>query len=142
MSMRSPCFCDHSAIVRDLPFGCPLPSYCPSAVGYTTSLRKNKSCRISTLQLWSRSSVSNCRSRPGCWVCLTFAVSRVMAAIRSFIVWLKDTGKLCVHLMNPRRTWTTARAGDALMVTHNGTKNREHIESVQLYRVFPADQNG
>ena len=63
-------------------------------------------------------------------------------ADRSVIIWLKDTGKLCVQLMNPRRTWTTARAGDAVMLTHNGTKNREHIESVELYRVFPAEHNG
>ncbi len=32
--------------------------------------------------------------------------------------------------------------GDAVMMTHNGTKNREHIESVELYRVFPAEHNG
>ena len=63
-------------------------------------------------------------------------------ADRSVIVWLKDTGKLCVHLMNPRRTWTTTRAGDAVILTHNGTQSREHIESVELYRVFPAEQNG
>ena len=61
---------------------------------------------------------------------------------RSVIIWLKDTHKLCVRLMNPRRTWTTARAGDAVMMTHNGTQSREHIESVELYRVFPADHNG
>ena len=63
-------------------------------------------------------------------------------ADRSVIIWLKDTRKLCVHLMNPRRTWTTARAGDAVMMTHNGTKSRAHIESVELYRVFPATDNG
>ena len=63
-------------------------------------------------------------------------------AERSVIVWLKDTSKLCVRLMNPRRTWTTARAGDAVMMTHNETKSREHIESVELYRVFPAEHNG
>lgn len=61
---------------------------------------------------------------------------------RSVIVWIKDTLKLCVRLMNPRRTWTTALAGDAVMMTHNGTKGPEHIESVELYRVFPAEHNG
>ena len=63
-------------------------------------------------------------------------------ADRSVIIWLKDTGKLCVHLMNPRRTWTTARAGDAVILNVGGVKSREHIESVELYRVFPASSNG
>lgn len=63
-------------------------------------------------------------------------------ADRSVIIWPKDTSKLCVQLMNPRRTWMTARAGDAVMMTHHDTKSREHIESVGLYRVFPTDYNG
>ena len=61
---------------------------------------------------------------------------------RSVIIWLKDTQKLCVRLMNPRRTWTAARAGDAVMLTHDGTQSREHIERVELYRVFPTKHNG
>ena len=61
---------------------------------------------------------------------------------RSVIIWLKNTGKLCVHLMNSRRTWTTARAGDAVILNVGGVKSREHIESVELYRVFPAEHNG
>ena len=61
---------------------------------------------------------------------------------RSVIIWLKDTHKLCVRLMNPRRTWTTARAGDAVILNIGGVKNREHIESVELYRVFPTEHNG
>ena len=63
-------------------------------------------------------------------------------ADRSVIIWPKYTSKLCVRLMNPRRTWMTAMAGDALIMKHNGTQSREHIESVELYRVFPATQNG
>lgn len=63
-------------------------------------------------------------------------------ADRSVIIWPKDTSKLCVQLMNPRRNWMTARAGDAVMMTSNGEKSREHIESVELYRVFPTDHNG
>jgi hypothetical protein len=63
-------------------------------------------------------------------------------ADRSVIVWLNDTAKLCVQLLNGRRTWTTARAGDAVWLSHNGQKTREHIESVELYRVFPTSANG
>jgi len=63
-------------------------------------------------------------------------------AERSVIIWLKDTSKLCVRLMNPRRTWTTARAGDAVILNIGGVKSREYIESVELYRVFPAEYNG
>ena len=63
-------------------------------------------------------------------------------AERSVIIWLKDTSKVCVRLMNPRRTWTTARAGDAVMLNIGGVKSREYIESVELYRVFPAEYNG
>jgi len=61
---------------------------------------------------------------------------------RSIIIRPKDTSKLCVQLMNPRRTWMTARSGDAVIMKHNGTQSREHIESVELYRVFPTDFNG
>ena len=63
-------------------------------------------------------------------------------ADRSVIIWPKDTSKLCVQLMNPRRTWMTARSGDAVILTSDGTKNREHVEAVELYRVFPAAHNG
>ncbi|MEZ6035211.1 MAG: hypothetical protein R3C17_19125 [Planctomycetaceae bacterium] len=63
-------------------------------------------------------------------------------ADRSVIIWLKDSLKLCVHLMNPRRTWTTARAGDAVILNSGGVKSREYIERMELYRVFPASCNG
>ena len=36
----------------------------------------------------------------------------------------------------------TARAGDPVDLTHNGEKSRQYIESVELYRVFPASFNG
>ena len=62
-------------------------------------------------------------------------------AERSVIIWPKDTSKLCVRLMNPRRTWMTARAGDALILTNGGVKSRKQIEAVELYRVFPSTQN-
>jgi hypothetical protein len=61
---------------------------------------------------------------------------------RSVIIWLNDTSKLCVQLMNPRHTWMTARAGDPVDLTTNGKKSRQYIESVELYRVFPASDNG
>lgn len=61
---------------------------------------------------------------------------------RSVIIWLKETRKLFVHLLNPRRTWTTARAGDAVTLNYAGVKSREYIERVELYRVFPASYNG
>jgi len=59
-------------------------------------------------------------------------------ADRSVIIWPEDTSKMCVQLMNPRRTWMTARSGGAIILTSNGTKNQDHIDLVELYRVFPA----
>ena len=63
-------------------------------------------------------------------------------ADRSVIVWPEDTAKLCVQLMNPRRTWLTVQAGDSVMLSHNDDKTRQAVESVELYRVFPASENG
>jgi hypothetical protein len=62
----------------------------------------------------------------------------------SVIVWPADPPipKHCAQLMNGRRTWITARARDAVLLSRNGQKTREHIESVELYRVFPASANG
>ena len=60
----------------------------------------------------------------------------------SVIIWPNDTAKLCVQLMNPRKTWMTARAGDPVDLTTNGKTSRQYIESVELYRVFPATANG
>ena len=61
---------------------------------------------------------------------------------RSVINWPNETAKLCIKLMNPRRTWMTARAGDPVDLTTNGKTSRQYIESVELYRVFPATDNG
>ncbi len=36
----------------------------------------------------------------------------------------------------------TARAGDPVDFTFNGKTSRQYIESVELYRVFPASANG
>ena len=60
----------------------------------------------------------------------------------SVIIWPNDTAKLCVQLMNPRKTWMTARAGDPVDFTFNGKTSRQYIESVELYRVFPASATG
>lgn len=59
-------------------------------------------------------------------------------AERSVIVWPNDTAKLCVQLMNSRRTWFTVQRGDSVIL--NG--NREFVDSIELYRVFPASENG
>lgn len=59
-------------------------------------------------------------------------------AERSVIVWPNDTAKLCVELMNSRRTWFTVQRGDSVIL--NG--NREFVDSIELYRVFPANDNG
>ena len=61
---------------------------------------------------------------------------------RSVIIWVKSDTKLCITLMNPRRNWLTARRGDAVIFKHNGTQGREHIEAIELYRVFPTFFNG
>jgi hypothetical protein len=63
-------------------------------------------------------------------------------ADRSIIIWLNDTSKLWFQLMNPRRTWMTARTGDPVDLKHNGETSRQYIESVELYRVFPTSENG
>jgi len=63
-------------------------------------------------------------------------------ADRSVIVWPEDAAKLCVQLMNPRRTWLTVQAGDSVWLSLNGEKTRQAVESVELYRAFPASDNG
>ena len=79
------------------------------------------------------------------------SIPRIVHAIRftfrgdgetSVIVWPKDTAKLCVRLINSRRTWLHATAGDGVLLTRDGNTDRQYIESVELYRVSPADNNG
>lgn len=57
---------------------------------------------------------------------------------RSVIVWPEETAKLCIRLMNGRRTWFTVQVGDSVIL--NG--NREFVDTIELYRVFPANENG
>ena len=60
----------------------------------------------------------------------------------SVIVWPRETGTLCIRLINSRRTWLHATAGDGVLLTRDGNTDRQYIESVELYRVSPADDNG
>ncbi len=61
----------------------------------------------------------------------------------SVIIWLDAVApKLCVKLMNPRRTWMTARAGDPVDLKIDRETCRQYIYTVELYRVFPANENG
>lgn len=52
----------------------------------------------------------------------------------------RSTG--CARLINSKRTWLTARAGDAVLLTRENSRERYYIESVELYRVSPAAENG
>ncbi len=60
----------------------------------------------------------------------------------SVIVWLNDTAKLCIELLNNRKTWETAQAGDSVWLTSKDEKTRYGIEAIELYRAFPASENG
>lgn len=61
---------------------------------------------------------------------------------RSVIVWLANTEKLCVRLLNPRKSWQTASKGDPILLNHGGQQIRTAVEAVELYRVFPTTENG
>lgn len=79
------------------------------------------------------------------------SLQRIVHAIRftfrgdaetSVIVWPRETGDLCIRLINSRRTWLHATAGDGVLLTRDGNTDRQYIESVELYRVSPAVNNG
>ncbi len=61
---------------------------------------------------------------------------------RSVIDWPRDSSKVCIRLINSRRSWFTARNGDAVLLTHDGKSERQYIATVELDRVFPAEENG
>jgi len=61
---------------------------------------------------------------------------------RSVIVWLNYAAKRCIQLINNRKTWDTVQAGDSVWLTSRGEQTRYGIEAVELYRVFPASENG
>lgn len=56
---------------------------------------------------------------------------------RAVIIW-PETPQGNARLLNSRKTWLTAQAGDMVWI---GGK-LERIKEVQLYRVHPPDQNG
>ena len=55
----------------------------------------------------------------------------------AFIIW-PETPPTTVRLISSRKTWLTAKAGDAVLVNDQ----RHFIEEVRLYRVDPAGENG
>jgi hypothetical protein len=63
----------------------------------------------------------------------------------ALIIWPADADspRKCARLINSKRTWLAARAGDAVLVTWEGKTEAEryYIESITLYRVFPASEN-
>jgi hypothetical protein len=61
---------------------------------------------------------------------------------RSVIVWPRDSSKVCIRLINSRRSWFTARNGDAVLLTQVGKTERHFIGTVEVYRAFPAEENG
>ena len=62
------------------------------------------------------------------------------------IVWPFEpvNDRACCRLINSKRTWLTARAGDAVLLKRDGSTElkRYFIESISLFRVDPVDFNG
>lgn len=60
------------------------------------------------------------------------------------IIWPGENRDVCLKLINSKRTWLTARAGDAVLLRRDKSTewDRQFIESVQLFRVNPAECNG
>lgn len=48
----------------------------------------------------------------------------------------------CLRLINSRKTWLTARVGDAVLLTDKGKSDRYFIESIKLYGVYPSSESG
>jgi len=46
----------------------------------------------------------------------------------SVIVWPRETAKLCIRLIDSRRTWLHATAGDGVLLTRDGNTERQYIE--------------
>jgi hypothetical protein len=50
----------------------------------------------------------------------------------------------CLKLINSRKTWLTATVGDAVLLRadlKSDSWERHFIDSITLYRVYPADEN-
>jgi hypothetical protein len=62
----------------------------------------------------------------------------------SFICWpgIPDTDKTCARLVDSKRTWMTAKVGNAVNIRHeNGEWHTYRIKEITLYRCFPTDHN-
>lgn len=63
---------------------------------------------------------------------------------QSIIIWLnRATEKPCARLLDSRKNWMTATRDDIVMLT----TDQQHwqvrfISQIELYRVFPTEQNG
>jgi len=74
--------------------------------------------------------------------------------IYSLMIWLKASKQIgavvtppdnpggCLRLINSKRDWLTATAGDAVLLTHEGKSERYFIDSIELYLVEPSSENG
>ncbi|MEI8020728.1 MAG: hypothetical protein WCH39_21170 [Schlesneria sp.] len=64
----------------------------------------------------------------------------------SVIVWPfePDNDRKCCRLINSKRTWLSAQAGDAVLVQRESLAEltRYFIESISLFRVDPVEFNG
>ena len=59
------------------------------------------------------------------------------------IVWPAENKEGCCRLINSKRTWLTAQAGDAVLLksAKSTELERHYIKSVALYRVHPVEYN-
>ena len=62
----------------------------------------------------------------------------------SVIVWPAENREGCCRLINSKRTWMTARAGDAVLLKRQDSADYERvfIDDITLYRVYPVEFNG
>ena len=58
------------------------------------------------------------------------------------VVNLPDNSGGCVRLINSRRTWLTAKAGDAVLLTRDEQSERHFIASIEVFRADPASEVG
>lgn len=74
--------------------------------------------------------------------------------IYSLMVWLKSAKRIgaivtppdnpggCLRLINSKRNWLTATAGDAVLLIVGDSTERYFIECIELYLVDPSSDNG
>jgi hypothetical protein len=63
---------------------------------------------------------------------------------QSIIIWLdRATEKPCARLLDSRKNWVTAARDDIVMLTTDQQSwQKKFITRIELYRVFPASDNG